>query len=87
MKTTVNLTNFWGSMGQNLNKFPCKENEEPCALCGKPVKVPRFYFWVNGAQEAVLAKAHSDKDVLVPVGPECVKKHKALKPFIVTNNT
>ena len=82
----INLTDFYGNIGVNMNKVPCKDGQSPCCLCGKPIEdgKAKYFIYENSGQEAVLPSEATKQDELVPIGTSCVKKYKVLKPFIVT---
>lgn len=65
----------------------------PCILCGRECKHPKFFVWEhNGGGTLVTLQegeelneaGHSGADLgLQPIGPDCLKKHPQIKPFVI----
>lgn len=61
----------------------------PCVVCGRPVSNPKYMVeCVNGGvSECVMPETADTSDPgymgFFPVGPDCLKKHPELKPFVV----
>lgn len=72
-------------------KFPCKGNEIPCVICGKPCSNPKFYIWCHlggnfavTAEEGELLNAEGKNNMDLgshPIGTDCLRKHPELKPY------
>jgi hypothetical protein len=71
---------------------PCKGDEYPCIICGKPVKSPKYLVWVHmGGSHAVTEEegiqlnqqGHEGADLgYYPIGANCLNKHTSLKPYV-----
>ena len=61
-----------------------------CIICGLPAPAPKFYCHVidgggtalHAEDEALYVPDGGDM-LFLPVGPECLKKHPEMKPFVV----
>lgn len=69
------------------NAAKCKGDEQPCIVCGKPVKAAKWYVHLHcGGSHAVTeeeaATLPDNEDLgLYPIGTCCLRKHPELKPY------
>lgn len=70
------------------NYSRCKSGEAPCIVCGKGVKVERYHIHEHhGGGVAVTEERAAQLDPAAdlgcwPIGPDCLRKHPELKPFV-----
>lgn len=75
--------------GRNADR--CKENEEPCVICGRPVKDGRATAWVHVHQGGSSVVTEEEAKTLDPasdlgcwpVGSDCLRRHPELNPYAV----
>lgn len=62
---------------------------EPCVVCGRPIKTPRWYVHVvDGGASVCDPNIENWPDGAgdlgwLPVGPECLRRHPELRPYTV----
>lgn len=61
----------------------------PCVVCGREVKTARYFVHEhNGGglavteEEAEQMDEYADDMGLQPIGPDCLRKHPELKPYV-----
>ena len=69
------------------NAEKCSADEQPCVVCGKPMKDAKHYIHLHcGGSHAVTAREAEDlpdnEDLgSYPIGACCLRKHPELKPY------
>lgn len=77
----------------NRDAHPCGDNEEPCAMCGKPIRTALARHWVHihndglsivTEEEATELPAAADFGIF-PVGADCWKSHFEIHAYGLKN--
>ena len=70
------------------NSDRCHGNQEPCAVCGKPIEPSKAKHYVR--MHVMWAALMPDEEVepgydqgYFPIGTDCLRKHPELEPYAV----
>jgi len=73
----------------NKRRFPCHDDEQPCIICGRPVKHGGgggAVHLVEGGDCLVRINEPYDNDAAdlgeYPIGADCLRKHPELRPYV-----
>lgn len=82
---------------RNTERYPCRAGEDPCLVCGKPIKQANQHHMVhlhNGGWTAVTEAEAAELDARDhakgvtadlggwPIGPDCLRQHPELLPYV-----
>lgn len=75
------------------NSIKCRGDEQPCAICGRPCKNPKYYLWIHHGGSHAVTKDEGERlnstgscgaDLgCHPIGADCLKRNPQLKPFVM----
>lgn len=68
--------------------FVANSGNNPCVICGRELKNPRLYLHVVDGGSKIIDPDESWEDEssdlgMLPVGPECVRNHPQIKPYVI----
>lgn len=71
----------------NERRFPCRDEKAlPCVVCGKAVHKPETMVYLADGNSRIISPDevgdYADAG-LYAVGADCLKRHPALKPYVV----
>ena len=70
------------------NQEKCTGDDYPCAVCGKPVKTPKYMVRVVGGGGMIGTDADAEVDLSAdlgyyPIGQDCLRNNPVLRDFAV----
>lgn len=83
MKTALRRLRFW-----HRNAETCSGDDQPCALCGLPIRTARAWVWVvDGGDRVATTDERIDPSGDLgfhPIGPGCAAK-AWVKPYVLSH--
>lgn len=69
-----------------------KSDCQPCIICGRQVRDPRYMVHVHDGGDSIVTEVEASMlsesaDMgLFPIGPDCLKAHPEIKPYVQEQN-
>lgn len=73
----------------NTVRHPASDDQQPCAVCGRPLRRGRVSYWLYAHDGAALSQVEAvrvpkgDRELL-PLGGDCLRQHPELRPYVLT---
>lgn len=85
---------FDDNFSENQDKFPCHDAQQPCVICGRACKNPRYMVRVHDGYTKIVTEEEAERMNTVdydkyaddmgmhPIGPDCLRKHPEIRPYV-----